>query len=144
MDSRTVERMYRKDGVYGSPSRKELGERLRVLREAAGWPTKTRFAEELGINPRTYTSYEQGLAVMPLSIMWDVATKLEITIDALVGFNLERDDTAKRLRVRHIEEQPPAETVLKAIGKDACYEDVLGAIEVMARLALEKCPGDCD
>ncbi|MBR5814333.1 MAG: UDP-N-acetylmuramoyl-L-alanyl-D-glutamate--2,6-diaminopimelate ligase [Bacteroidaceae bacterium] len=58
---------------------------LQALRKAAGFKSARAFAEHIGMNLRTYTSYEQGEAVMSLEVAWNLANVLNCSLDELAG-----------------------------------------------------------
>ena len=62
---------------------------LAELRRAAGYNTGKEFAKVLGIPVTTYARYERGLAEpscgIPMAAAWNIADKLHVSIDAVVG-----------------------------------------------------------
>lgn len=59
--------------------------RLQELRQAAGYKNPRQFAELVGINPRTYVNYEQGVSRLTLDLAWKFADALGCTIDDIAG-----------------------------------------------------------
>lgn len=58
---------------------------LQAIRRRAGFKSAKEFAEHMGINPTTYTNYEQGKANMTLIQAWEFADELKCTLDELAG-----------------------------------------------------------
>lgn len=58
---------------------------LQKLRKEAGWKSAKAYAEHLGLNPATYTEYEQGRISMPIRTAWAIADDLDVSLDELVG-----------------------------------------------------------
>lgn len=65
--------------------RKLIGKTMQALRKRAGFKSAKAFAEKIGINPNTYTQYEQGMSGMSYETAWDIADALDCTLDALGG-----------------------------------------------------------
>ena len=65
--------------------RKSIGRHLQLLRKEAGFKSAASFANEIGIKPGTYTSYEQGEAAISYERAWDIADALGCTLDELGG-----------------------------------------------------------
>ena len=61
-----------------------LGQRLKELRLEKGW-TQKEMAEKLGLNSVTYLHYEKGQREPPLSLLADMATFFEVSVDYLLG-----------------------------------------------------------
>ena len=59
--------------------------RLQEYRIKAGFKSAKAFAEHMGINPYTYTNYEQGVSNLTLAQAWAFADELGCTIDELAG-----------------------------------------------------------
>ena len=59
--------------------------RLQELRKAAGFKSAAVFADHIGMNPRTYTNYEQGNRSMDVEVLWQLADALNCTVDELIG-----------------------------------------------------------
>ena len=62
-------------------SPRDVGERMRLVREAKGFPHQGAFAKLLGVSQSRYANWEQGLHPIP----YDFAIKLH----ALTGANLD-------------------------------------------------------
>lgn len=58
---------------------------LQRIRKERGFKSAKAFAEHIGISPRTYTNYEQGITSLTLDMAWEFADALECTIDELAG-----------------------------------------------------------
>ena len=67
--------------------RKEIGAHLQKARKGAGFKSAKSFAEYAGLNPNTYTQYEQGIVGMSYERAWKIADALDCTLDALGGRN---------------------------------------------------------
>ena len=65
--------------------RKAIGKNLQRLRKEAGFRSAKSFAESVGLNPGTYTSYEQGERSFTYETAWDMADALHCTLDELGG-----------------------------------------------------------
>lgn len=65
--------------------RKQIGSRLQKLRKAAGYKSAKAFAEYAGINPNTYTQYEQGIVGLSFEKAWEIADALNCTLDEIGG-----------------------------------------------------------
>lgn len=65
--------------------RKAIGKNLQRLRKEAGFRSAKSFAESAGLNPGTYTSYEQGERSFTYETAWDMADALHCTLDELGG-----------------------------------------------------------
>lgn len=64
---------------------KGIGSHLQALRKAAGFKSAKAFAEYVGVNPNTYTQYEQGLVAISYERAWQFADALKCTLDELGG-----------------------------------------------------------
>lgn len=62
----------------------KLPERLRMLRSSRNL-TQTRLAELLGINPRVYNRWEQGVSVPHIDTVVKIADILQVNLDELLG-----------------------------------------------------------
>lgn len=58
---------------------------LMYLRKRAGYKNRTQFAEKLGINPRTYKTYETGERKLSLEKACEIADFLDVSLDELAG-----------------------------------------------------------
>lgn len=67
------------------PDKKELGERLRMLRKKAGFRSAKSFAEYAGFTTTGYTEYEQGRRGLSYENAWKIADALGISLDELGG-----------------------------------------------------------
>lgn len=67
------------------PSKKELGDRIKMIRERAGYKSRAAFAEALGMKPTKYQEYEMGRSKLDLSVAWEIADLLDISLDELGG-----------------------------------------------------------
>lgn len=59
--------------------------RLQEFRKAAGYKSAAAFADHIGMNPRTYTNYEQGKRGMDVEVIWRFADAFNCSIDELLG-----------------------------------------------------------
>lgn len=66
-------------------TQKSIGSHLQAMRKAAGFKSAKAFAEYVGVNPNTYTQYEQGLVAMSYERAWQFADALKCTLDELGG-----------------------------------------------------------
>lgn len=81
-------------GTRYSEFNKMVGSSLQSLRKRAGYKSATSFAKYLGINPSTYTDYEQGKASLSYERAWEIADALDCTLDALGGRTPPKRDYA--------------------------------------------------
>lgn len=58
---------------------------LQKVRKKAGFKSAKAFAEHMGLNPNTYTDYEQGRIDFTLEKAWEFADALNCTLDELAG-----------------------------------------------------------
>lgn len=63
-------------------SSKEIGFRLRMLRQQAGW-SQERLSEQIGVSPQQFQKYETGKNMMNTDKLQLVAQALSIPIQAL-------------------------------------------------------------
>ena len=65
--------------------RKAVGKTLQRLRKEAGYSSAKKFAEHVGLNPNTYTQYEQGITGFNYEQAWLLADALGCSMDDLGG-----------------------------------------------------------
>lgn len=58
---------------------------LQRIRKERGFKSAKAFADHIGMNPHTYTDYEQGRRTFTLESAWEFADALECTLDDLAG-----------------------------------------------------------
>lgn len=58
---------------------------LQAMRKRAGFKSAAAFAEHMGLNPGSYTNYEQGIRPFTLEQAWDFADVLGCSLDELAG-----------------------------------------------------------
>lgn len=58
---------------------------LQRIRKLRGFKSAKAFAEHIGMNPHTYTDYEQGRRTFTLESAWEFADALNCTLDDLAG-----------------------------------------------------------
>lgn len=68
-----------------SELRKQIGKNLQQRRKAAGFKSAKAFASYMGINPNTYTDYEQGKSCFSYEQAWEFADVLGCTLDEIGG-----------------------------------------------------------
>lgn len=61
----------------------EIGARLREIREVSDY-TIEQLAEELGISPETYAEYEKNGKDVPISIIYEIATKFKVDFNEII------------------------------------------------------------
>ena len=66
--------------------KKHLGKSFQKARKKGGYKSAGAFARVLGINEYTYIGYEQGQGLPPIDTIWQIAQKLNISLDELCGF----------------------------------------------------------
>ena len=65
--------------------KKIVGTALQRMRKIAGYKSAKAFAEAVGINPNTYTDWEQGRHMLSYEQAWQLADALECSMDELGG-----------------------------------------------------------
>lgn len=63
---------------------RQIGRRLRAVRLAAGYETAREFAAEIGVEEKTYSTYERGTRKAPFAVIRKAAGRLQITSDYLL------------------------------------------------------------
>lgn len=58
---------------------------LQSIRKARGFKSAKDFATHIGMSPRTYTNYEQGVTSLTLEKAWEFADALDCSLDELAG-----------------------------------------------------------
>lgn len=58
---------------------------LQRIRKQRGFKSARAFADHIGMNPHTYTDYEQGRRTFTLESAWEFADALNCTLDELAG-----------------------------------------------------------
>ena len=64
----------------------EIGARLRELREVSDYSIEE-LANELGINPAVYASYEQNGKDVPISVIYEIAQKFKVDFTEIITGN---------------------------------------------------------
>lgn len=64
--------------------RAEMNTRLQEFRKKAGWKNADDFARHIGIPPKTYRNYEQGIRNLNLEIASELCNELNCTLDDLI------------------------------------------------------------
>lgn len=67
---------------------------LQAMRKKAGFKSAKAFADSIGMNPATYTDYEQGRRAFTLEKAWEFADVLECSLDELAGRRWPPEDLA--------------------------------------------------
>lgn len=62
---------------------------LKKIRKAAGWSNADDFAAHIGIPPKTYRNYEQGVRNMGMDVACEICNALGCSIDDLVDGAIE-------------------------------------------------------
>lgn len=65
--------------------RKHIGKSCQLSRKRAGFRSARAYAEQSGMNPYTYTNYEQGNRPPTDEILWQFADDFNCSIDDLIG-----------------------------------------------------------
>jgi DNA-binding XRE family transcriptional regulator len=76
-------------GKPPSDARRRFAARLAVIREAAGYPTQTAFAEALGMSIQAYSRYERAEAEPNLSTLAAIHTLTGVSLNFLVAGDLQ-------------------------------------------------------
>jgi transcriptional regulator with XRE-family HTH domain len=66
-----------------------MASRLLEIRKAAGFATAREFAEAAGLAESTYTRYESNPEKIPLKVAWALADRFRVSIDEVVGRDVE-------------------------------------------------------
>ncbi|MBQ3554331.1 MAG: helix-turn-helix transcriptional regulator [Clostridia bacterium] len=61
----------------------EIAERLKGLREACGY-SKEKLAQELGLDLKTYTDYEENGENVPISVIYEIANKFGVDFTEII------------------------------------------------------------
>lgn len=100
-----------------------LSERLRSERKKAGL-SQVQFAEKLGLNARTYASYERGERDISTALLLNICKALNISSDRLLG------NPAEPPKENNLEVVPPPDAMVRipVIGRVAaglqCFADM--------------------
>lgn len=100
-----------------------LSERLRSERKKAGL-SQVQFAEKLGLNARTYASYERGERDISTALLLNICKELNISSDRLLGNPVEPPEK------NNLEVVPPPDAIVRipVIGRVAaglqCFADM--------------------
>ena len=81
-----------------------LSDRLRSERKKAGL-SQVQFAEKLGLNARTYASYERGERDISTALLLDICKTLNISSDRLLGNPAELPEENKKPPATELREQ---------------------------------------
>lgn len=73
-------------------SRRRIGRKLQARRKEAGFKSARAFAEHVGVNPNTYTQYEQGLVTLSFERAWQFAKELGCPVDSFSPVNSAEPD----------------------------------------------------
>ena len=108
---------------------------LKKVRKKAGFKSAKAFAEHMGLNPNTYTDYEQGRRQFTLEKAWEFADALNCTLDELAG----RESPPVRI------DDPLKRQVVDAYDSmtQAGRESLAGVAKGLSALP-ENRPGECD
>ena len=80
------------DSDTAMDSRRIIGRKLQARRREAGFKSAKAFAEHVGVNPSTYTQYEQGLVTLSFERAWQFAKELGCTVDSFSPANSAEPD----------------------------------------------------
>lgn len=103
--------------------------RLQELRKAAGFKSAKAFAVKYGINPGTYTNYEQGVTGLSLEKAWEFADIFDCSLDELAGRDRPKRDYAdpQQAQLNAMYER------LEESGKSAALGSVRGILDQQGR-----------
>ncbi len=62
---------------------------LKQLRKAAGWSNADAFAKSIGIPPKTYRNYEQGVRMMGMDVACEICNALGCSVNDLVADDIK-------------------------------------------------------
>lgn len=80
---------------------RELGARIRAIREWRGYSNRVRFCSQAGINPGSLSTYERGASTPNFTLLIQLSDLLEITVDQLLAL-----DTIPGFDTKHDEDDP--------------------------------------
>lgn len=80
------------DSGTAMDSRRRIGRKLQAKRKEAGFKSARAFAEHVGVNPNTYTQYEQGLVTLSFERAWQFAKELGCPVDSFSPANSAEPD----------------------------------------------------
>lgn len=92
MDGKTESRPNDTEEEQCADPKKRRGKALQRNRKEAGFRSAKAFADRLGLEPRTYTSYEQGVRSFSIDQACELASALNCSLDDLVGFRSSTQD----------------------------------------------------
>ena len=75
----------------------EIGARLRELREVSDY-TIEELAQELGLSPEVYASYEENGKDVPISVIYSIATKFKVDFTEICTGQSAKLDTFHMIR----------------------------------------------
>lgn len=78
-----------------------LKDNLKPLREKAGYSSAKEFAKVLGIPYSSYTGYETKGTWPTQDLLFRIATALHVSIDELLGYELDRFDNYKQTAIKN-------------------------------------------
>lgn len=99
--------------------------KLQGMRKHAGFKSARVFAEYVGINPCTYTDYEQGKVTMSLSRACEIADALDCSLDELADRAWTPAESSSR-ESQQREQLMRAFSLLSDYGKEAAVAAVVG------------------
>lgn len=78
---------------------------LEELRKKAGYKSREKFAEEIGVNKWTYSGWEYGSTVMNIEQLWQCCVALNVSPNEMLSWesppvNLPKDETRLLERYR--------------------------------------------
>ena len=92
MDGKTESRTDDIEEEQCADPRKRRGKALQRNRKGAGFRSAKAFADHLGLEAPTYTSYEQGVRSFSSDQACELASALNCSLDDLVGFRPSTHD----------------------------------------------------
>lgn len=95
---------------------------VQAMRKRAGFKSAKAFALYAGINPNTYTDYEQGRINLTLDKAWELADEFHCSLDELAGRTAPEPKPADLRKARMMEDYDG----LSEAGKDAAAAAVGG------------------
>lgn len=103
-----------------------LSERLKNERKKAGL-SQVQFAEKLGLNARTYASYERGERDISTALLLDICKALNISSDRLLG------NPAEQPEGNNLEVVPPPDAMVRipVIGEVAAGMTCLADMQII-------------
>ncbi len=91
--------------------------RLKELRKKAGYKSREKFCEVLGVSMYTYRAWESGVTTMNIEQLWQCCTALNVSPNEMLGWQIPTDE--QQLISDYRRSTEPRKTSLLQAAKDA-------------------------